>query len=422
MTDSGMNDIGNRSDKPGAEAVPEAVASPTDSSERPPVEPTPPQGGRRDVRRMTRSASHSMVLPAIAFGLALVVGAIVIWISELVVPGGEFDLWLPAEAYLALFRGAFLGAGPVNTLVFAAPLLLAGLGVGLAFRAGLFNIGATGQFLMGALAAVAVGTAVQDLPSAVAIPLAILAGVIAGGAWGFIPGMLKALSGAHEVVTTIMLNFVAVGIVAAVVSGPLDQPGSDSPLTDDVGNAALPILFGRNGHSGIALALLAAFAVYWLLNRMTLGFEIRAVGANPDAARAAGMRPAFIIVLTMVMAGALAGLAGTVVLLGVTHSMTASFGTTVGFDSIAVALLGRSNPFGIVLAALLFGGMRAGAPLMQISAGIPAELVDVLQAVILLFLVATPYLLRRWKRLGTSVASGETTITKSYGGSGAKAS
>ncbi|MFV2064651.1 MAG: ABC transporter permease [Chloroflexota bacterium] len=388
-------------------------------------QPTPPSAsadGARDIGAIVRGALASMLLPAIAFGLSLVVGAIVIWVSQLVVPGGEFDIFLPVDAYVALFRGAFVGAGPVNTLTFATPLLLAGLGVGLAFRAGLFNIGANGQFLLGALAAVAVGTAVQDLPPPIAIPLAILAGIIAGGVWGFIPGILKAMSGAHEVVTTIMLNFVAIGIVAAVVSGPLDQPGSPSPITDEVGNAALPILIGRNGHLGIVLAVLAAIGVYWLLNRMTLGFEIRAVGANPDAARAAGMRPAFIIVLTMVIAGALAGLAGTVVLLGVTQSMTASFGTSVGFDSIAVALLGRSNPFGIVLAALLFGGMRAGAPLMQISAGIPAELVDVLQAVILLFLVATPYLLRRWKRIGGSVASGETTITKSYGGSGASAS
>ncbi len=357
-------------------------------------------------------------MPVVAFILALIVGAVVIWVSEVVVAGGAFDVFAPIDAYVALFRGA-LGSfnGIVNTLVFATPLLLAGLGVGLAFRAGLFNIGANGQFLIGALTAVAVGTAVQDLPSVVAIPLALLAGILGGAAWGFIPGILKATSGAHEVVTTIMLNFIAIGIVAAVVSGPLDQAASPSPITDDVGNAALPIIFGRNGHIGILLALLAAFGVHWLLFRMTLGFEIRAVGANPDAARAAGMRPAFITVLTMVLAGSLAGAAGAAVLLGVTHQMTASFGTSVGFDSIAVALLGRSSPLGIVFAALLFGAMRAGAPLMQITAGIPAELVDVLQAVILLFLVATPFLLKRWN-IGGSVtaASGETTITKSYGG------
>lgn len=366
-----------------------------------------------------RTVGRAALLPAIAFGLALIVGAIVIWVSQLIVPGGQLDLWAPVEAYAALFRGA-VGSdrGVVNTLTFATPLLLAGLGVGLAFRAGLFNIGANGQFLMGALASVAVGVAVSEMPPPVAIPLALAAGIAAGAAWGFIPGILKAVSGAHEVVTTIMLNFVAIGIVAAMVSGPLDMESSPSPITDSVGNASLPIIFGRNGHLGIGLALLAAIGIHWLLYRLTLGFEIRAVGANPDAARAAGMRPAFIIVLTMMLAGALAGAAGSVVLLGVTHSMTASFNTSVGFDAIAVALLGRSNPAGIVLAALLFGGMRAGAPLMQINAGIPAELVDVLQAVILLFLIATPFLLRRWARARDleGIASHETTITRSYGG------
>jgi simple sugar transport system permease protein len=373
---------------------------------------------------LLRRAGRAVLLPAIAFGLALLAGAVVIWVSELIVPGGEVDLFMAVDAYAGLLSGA-IGSerGIVNTLTFAAPLLLAGLGVGLAFRAGLFNIGATGQFLIGALAAVAVGTYVADWPAPVAVPLALLAGILGGALWGFIPGVLKAASGAHEVVTTIMLNFVAVAVVAAVVSGPLDVPGSPSPITEDVANASLPVILGRNGHAGILLALLAAIAIYWLLYKLTLGFEIRAVGANPDAARAAGMRPAFVIVLTMSIAGALAGTAGAVVLLGVTHSMTASFGTTVGFDAIAVALLGRSNPVGIVLAALFFGGMRAGAPLMQISAGIPAELVDVLQAIILFFLITTPYLLRRWSRLrqmGESVASGETTITRSYG-SGSRA-
>jgi len=391
----------------------------TELNEPPAPEPGQGDGGRR-IGGIIRNTLRAAVLPAIAFALALLTGAIVIWVSELIVPGGEFELLKPIEAYASLFRGAVGSSrGIVNTLTFATPLLLAGLGVGLAFRAGLFNIGANGQFLMGALASVAVGVTVSDLPSVIAIPLALLAGIAAGAAWGFIPGILKATSGAHEVVTTIMLNFIAIGVVAAAVSGPLDMQSSPSPITGSVGNASLPVMLGRNGHLGIGLALLAAFGVHWLLYRMTLGFEIRAVGANPDAARMAGMRPAFIIVLTMMIAGGLAGAAGSAVLLGVTHSMTASFNTSVGFDAIAVALLGRSNPLGIVFAALLFGGMRAGAPLMQINAGIPAELVDVLQAVILLFLIATPFLLKRWKRtrdIGGSVASDETTITRSYGG------
>lgn len=389
------------------------------TGEQRPAQP-PPAARRVDIGAFARSTARAAVLPAIAFGLALIVGAVVIWVSELIVPGGELDLFAPIEAYTALFNGA-VGSDRaiINTLVFATPLLLAGLGVGLGFRAGLFNIGANGQFLMGALATVAVGVSINDWPAPIAVPAALVAGILAGAAWGFLPGFLKATSGAHEVVTTIMLNFVAIGVVAWAVSGPLDLGSTASPLTDDVGNASLPILLGRNGHAGIVLAVLAAVAVHWLLYRMTLGFEIRAVGANPDAARMAGMRPAFITVLTMMIAGALAGAAGSVVLLGVNRSMTASFNTGVGFDAIAVALLGRSNPAGIVLASVLFGGMRAGAPLMQINAGIPAELVDALQAIILLFLVATPYLLRRWKRvadIGGSVASGETTITRSYGG------
>jgi simple sugar transport system permease protein len=201
------------------------------------------------------------------------------------------------------------------------------------------------------------------------------------------------------VVSTIMLNYVAVQLLAALVSGPLKVPHSPSPVTFDVGNAAFPIILGRSGHLGIVLAVVAALFVWWLLYRTTWGFEVRAVGANPDAARYAGMRPKLITIATMTFSGALAGLAGSSVLLGVTHSMTSSFGTTVGFDSIAVALLARSNPLVILPAALLFGGMRAGAGLMQIKAQIPVELVDVLQATILLFLVASP-VLRRVLRAG----------------------
>jgi ABC-type uncharacterized transport system permease subunit len=295
--------------------------------------------------------------------------------------------------------------------------VLGGLSVGLAFKAGLFNIGAQGQFLVGALGAVATGVTLAGSSPLFAITLALLAGMLAGAAWGFIPGFLKAVSGAHEVVVTIMLNYVAIAVIAAVVGGPLRQQGRPEAITPDVGNAALPIIIGSSGHAGIVLALVAVGTVAWLLFRTTLGFEIRTVGANPDAARYAGMHPRLLTVLTMSLAGALAGLAGAVVVLGVTHLMTPSFGTTVGFDSIAVALLGRTNPVGIVFAALLFGGLRAGAPLMQIQAGIPVELIDVLQATILLFLVANP-VLRRLLRLRGVKAGLETTetITKTYGG------
>ena len=373
------------------------------------------------LRAWMRRTWGVVALPLVSILLALIVGGVIILVSQLIVPDQEFDWTLPITAYVALFQGAVGSFNAiVNTLVFTTPLVLAGLSVGLAFKGGLFNIGAQGQFLMGALAAVAAGVAVQAQPPFIAFPVALLAGLLGGAAWGFIPGILKAVSGAHEVVTTIMLNYIAIGILAAAVSGPLDQPGSPSPITDDVGNAAYPIVIGSNGHTGILLAIAAVFLVGFLLDRTTLGFEIRTVGANPEAARYAGMRPRWLIVLTMTLAGVLAGAAGAGQVLGVTHVMTASFGTTVGFDAIAVALLARANPYGIFFAALLFGGMRAGAGLMQIEAGVPPELIDVLQATILLFLVAGPVLRRVFHLRGAKTGlDAADTIARSYASEGA---
>ena len=372
------------------------------------------------LRALVGDVWRLIALPFISILLALVVGALVILGSQVIVPGRPFDATLPLTAYSALFQGAFGDLDAiVNTIRAATPLVLGGLAVGLAFKAGLFNIGAQGQFLMGALGSVTVGVALNEASPFIAIPAALLAGAAAGAAWGFIPGFLKAISGAHEVVTTIMLNYVAVATIAWAVSGPLDQPGSPSPITAQVGNAALPVIIGRNGHLGALVALAAVVAVAWLLFRTTRGFEIRTVGANPDAARYAGMQPRLILVATMSMAGLLAGLSGATVVLGVTHYMTAAFGTTVGFDSIAVALLGRSSPIGIVFSALLFGAMRAGAPAMQIQthSQIPAELVDVLQATILLFLVAHEVIRRIFRLRGVKAGLETTeTIARSYGG------
>lgn len=376
----------------------------------------PQPGGGSVARRVATSIWEAVALPVVAVVLAVLVGSLVILVSELLIPNRPFDPLLPVSAYGALLRGA-VGSpeGLLNALTSATPLVLGGLSVALGFKAGLFNIGAQGQFLVGALGSVAVGTAVASWPPPLAITLAVLAGMASGALWGFIPGILKATSGAHEVVTTIMLNYTAVALLAAVVGGPLKVPGSPSPVTHDVGNAAYPVLLGRNGHLGILVAAVAVLVIAWLLFRTTRGFEIRTVGANPDAARYAGMRPRFIIVLTMTLSGVLAGLAGTGEVLGITHQMTASFGTTVGFDSIAVALLGRSNPFGVVPAALLFGAMRAGAGLMQIQAGIPVELVDVVQATILLFLVAST-VFRRLLRIGGAQPglAEAATVTRTY--------
>ncbi len=358
-----------------------------------------------------------LALPLISIVLSILVGSLVIIASSWLVTG-EVSPGLAVDAYTALIEGS-IGSerAIVDTLVNTMPLLLGGLAVGLAFKAGLFNIGVQGQFLMGALGSVIVGVQLADSPPVVAVPLALAAGMVAGAAWGFIPGFLKATSGAHEVVTTIMLNFIALAILAAAVSGPLNVVGSPSPITLPVGNAALPVIIGRNGTISIIYAPIMAVLYGWLLFRTTRGFEIRIAGASPDAARYAGMSPKRLIIWTMSVSGMLAGMAGATDLLGATHQMSTTYGTTVGFDAIAVALLGRTSPIGIVLAALLFGALNTGSSAMQIQAGVPSELVGVLQATILFFLVASPVIKRifRLKAVGTGLEE-TTTFTSTYGG------
>jgi simple sugar transport system permease protein len=363
-----------------------------------------------------------LVVPLGAIVLALLVGAVILIVSSPLVTG-QFDPFLPVAAYWALLQGS-IGSfdGIVDTLVNATPLILVGLGVGLCFKAGLFNIGGQGQFYMGALGAAAVGAALADSPPVVAIPLAVAGAVAAGAIYGFIPGFLKAFTGAHEVVTTIMLNYIAGFIVSWAVLGPLREAGASFARSPDVGNARLPVIVnqgtGHEGHLGILFPIIAVAVIWWLLNRTTLGFEIRTVGANPDAARYAGMSPRGLTVLSLTVGGLLAGLAGATEILGVTGYMAAAYSTNIGFEAITVALLGRANPIGIVFASLLLGAMRAGAPLMQIQAGVPPQMIDVLQGVILLFLAAD-VIVRQVFRIRAKGGGVEElqTVTRSYAGS-----
>jgi len=327
-------------------------------------------------------------IPLLAIVLAFVAAAIVIVVASAFTSEG-FDVLLPLAAYGRLLAGAFgSGTAITNTFVSAAPLMFGGLAVGLGFKAGLFNIGVAGQFLVGAFAAAVVGASLAAAPWYTGMPLALLAGMLAGGAFGFIPGFLKARTGAHEVVTTIMLNNAAVYLLTWAVTDIVRAPGFSFPRTGDIGNSALPILVGRNFHLGIPLALVTVFAVRWLLERTTLGFEIRTVGANPNAARYAGMRPVLMTTLTMTLSGALGGIAGAIQMLGVIGFYAPGITASVGFDSIAVALLGRSDPVGILFAAILFGAFRAGAPLMQIETSVPIEVIDIIQGFVILFLAA----------------------------------
>ena len=381
-------------------------------------EADPPQAEVPQPRRRTtgRAILQTMLLPATAIVLALIVGAVVMIVSSPLVRG-DLNLMLPLTAYGALVAGSVGSFNAiVTTLSQATPLILAGLAVGIGFKAGLFNIGAQGQFLVGGLAAAAMGIASADLSPVAAIPLALLAGSVAGLLYGFIPGFLKAYTGAHEVVTTIMLNYVAIQVIAYVVSGPLRGDNVTFARTETITSAALPVVLGRDGHIGLLFAAVAVPILSWVLYRSTLGFEIRTVGANPEAARYAGMHPRLLIILTMSIAGFLAGLAGSIEILGQVGHMPAAYATSVGFDAIAVALLGRAHPLGILFAGLLFGAMRAGSGLMQIQAGIPVQMVNVLQAVILFFLAADVIVRAIFRvRAGGTGVSEMQTITRSYG-------
>ncbi|MDP9270293.1 MAG: ABC transporter permease [Chloroflexota bacterium] len=362
-----------------------------------------------------------ITLPALSILLALITaGIIMILSSPLVTLNGSLDPSLPLSAYWSLLQGAFGSFDAiVQTLVSATPLILAGLAVGIGFKAGLFNIGGQGQFLIGGVAAAAVGASLSTAPAFIAVPAAVGAGMVAGATYGFIPGFLKAFTGAHEVVTTIMLNYVAIQIISYLITGPLRATGASFARSPDVGNAALVVILGDNGHVGLLFGFIAVPIVWWLLYRSTVGFEIRTVGANPDAARYAGMRARTLVVLTMTVCGLLAGLAGAGEILRLPDYgyMPAAYSTNVGFDGITVALLGRAHPVGILFAGLLLGAMRAGSGLMQVQAGIPVQMVDVLQGVILFFLTAE-LLVRQIFRIRAESAevSELQTVTRSYGG------
>jgi simple sugar transport system permease protein len=287
-----------------------------------------------------------------------------------------------------------------ESLVNSVPYILAGLAVALGFRTGLFNIGAEGQLVVGGLATAFVGYAVTGLPALLHIPLALGAGMFAAGIWGAIPGFLKARVGAHEVINTIMFNYIAFRLADYLLNGPMEF-GEGTARTKEIATTAYlprflphPIRFNW----GFFVAIAAAGFVWWLLWKTVWGFEMRTVGANPDAARYGGMSVAKNYVLAMFLSGGLAGLAGSVQVLGITRNMAMGFSAGYGFDSIALALLGKSHPLGVTLAALLFGFLRAGGTRMQSIASIPIEIVSIVQSMVIVF-IAAPAIVRAIYRL-----------------------
>jgi general nucleoside transport system permease protein len=418
----------------------------TDDVSQPAQAQPPAQGGGRhsadtggngspglSIRRVLVESwsANAVTVTVLAILGAVVVGGILICASD---PGvrAAFGYFFAAptdalsaawqvvsQAYADLLKGAVVdpdrvrqwldGSGSFvavlgsisETLTYATPLIFTGLAVALAFRGGLFNIGAQGQAIFGAIAAAVVGFSL-DLPPVVAVVAVLLAAVVGGALYGAIPGVLKARTGAHEVITTIMLNYVALLFLGWLITQKgIQNPNRTDAISKDVhGHALLPKLLGDSlrVHLGIVIAVVVAGVVGWVLNKSTFGFELRAVGLNPDAARTAGMSVARTSALTMTLAGALAGLGGASQLLGTAGHLTPAVVGSIGFDGITVALLGRGKPWGVVLAGLLWGALSAGGIRMQSFDAIPIDLVDLLKALIVLF-IAAPALIRAVYRL-----------------------
>jgi len=294
----------------------------------------------------------------------------------------------PLQAYLALISGAIGNEGLVaTTLIKSVPLMLGGLAIAVAFRSGVFNIGVEGQIYIGALFAVWAGSALR-LPAGIHLVVALAAGMLGGFLWSAIPGYLKATRGFNEVVVTIFMNYIAIDLVDYLVQGPLREPGWNYQTRAVADTARLPIILpGTDLHFGLIVALIMAGLVYVLLFHTPLGFRLRMVGSNPEAARYSGIKVTRVTVLAMAISGALAGLAGAVEILGVQFRLLSGFSPGWGFDSIAVALVGQLHPIGLLLSALFFGALRTGANSMQTAVGLPVVVVYVIQGLTVLFMM-----------------------------------
>ncbi|KJL23849.1 ribose ABC transporter permease protein [Microbacterium oxydans] len=395
---------------------PQELATSTGTVPRDPSDVPPPPRGNVILKEILRGNAVTTIL---AIVLALIVGGVLIAFTNQDVldasvyffaqPGDTFAAAWNAvyNGYEALFRGAIFNARGAdfaaqirpltNTLGFAAPLIAAGLGVALAFRVGLFNIGARGQMLIG-VAVAALLTFSLDLPIWLHIPATLIAGIAGGALWGAIAGLIKARTGAHEVILTIMLNYIAYYLLLWMIRTPglLQKPGTNQALGSATPESAqFPTLLGPQFpllDLGFVIVIVATLFVWWLIERSSLGMRMRAVGENPHAARAAGISVQRIYVYAMLFAGGLAGLAGMNQIQGaVTTGVTETIDAGIGFDAITVALLGRSRAWGTFAAGILFGALKAGSFSMQ-AQSIPVDIVLVVQSLVVLFIAAPPLL------------------------------
>ena len=330
--------------------------------------------------------------------LAALIGALLIGAIFILLAKSD-----PVRAYKVMLTGPFSSSfGLTETLVRTTPLLLTGLGIIISFRSGVLNIGGEGQILIGAIAAAGVALNFESLPSVVLFPLVLLSGAAAGGIWGGIAGFLKARLNVNEILSTVMLNQIAAQLYLLLIRGILIDPqevayGTGVPQTALVPNAVWlsRLIPGTRLNTGFILALVLAVTVYVLLMKTTVGYRLRAVGAGPEAAKYAGINVPFYMVLSMFLAGALAGLAGTVEVLGVHHRALEDISAGYGFSAIVAALFGRLHPIGVIPASILFGALILGADMMQRAVSIPAAIVMVIQGFIILFVVGSDIFIRR---------------------------
>jgi general nucleoside transport system permease protein len=422
-------------------------------AESPPASEPPPSASTEQASWWSRSLHHIVeanvaVVTFLAVICGLIFGAVLIIVTTPVTlhAWGNFgsDPWhafaqsfsTVGTAYGDLFTGSIIdpsalshaissGHGwtavftPISeTLVAATPLIIAGTGVALGFSTGVFNIGGQGQLIAGAIAATYVGFGIS-LPLPLHVPLVILAGAAGGAVAGFIPGILKAKTGAHEVITTIMLNYIFLDLLDYLLTTkPLQQPGQSNSISQTIpSSATLPHLFGAGlrVNFGLIVALAVAAGASWFMRRSTLGFTFRVIGSNADAGRTAGMDAGRATILVLTISGALVGLAGMSTLSGTDFFLSSGYGGAIGFNAITVALLGRNKPLGVVLGSLLFAALITGGRSMQAATGIPIDLTTVIQAVIVFF-VATPALIREIFRLRPAGAHKILLFTKGWAG------
>lgn len=337
------------------------------------------------VRRFERV--FNFLVPVAAVVLSLIIVGIII-----AVQGAS-----PFEAYKALFESAFVGSyNLANTLNTATPLLLCGLGIALAARAGIINLGGEGQIIMGGIFATMAGTSFPGIPAVLHVPVCLLAGFLGGMLWSLIPGWFFAKYGTNFMITTILLNDIASGVISWLVKGPMVEPPGYTPQSALIADTArLPIIWqGTRLYPGILIGLVLAVLAYILLYKTPLGFDIRALGENPIAARHSGINIVVMQILVVLIAGGLAGMAGASEIMGSQYRLRAGFLSNYGYESLAVCMLGQKHPFGVVIAAIMFGALKAGRGGMVRAANLPTSLSLVLSGVIIFFVAVSPALMK----------------------------